>query len=99
MSRFDGGLQGLAVWIVGLLPTSAAVGLGLELAPVHDLLGRLSTPVFQSGASVILLRDLALAVLVALGPLLAAMVGGRVGCRYHQKVDEVIDLAARLGRR
>lgn len=95
MSRFNGGLQGLAVWIVGLLPTSAAVGLGLELGQLHDLVGRLGAPAFQSGGQELLVRDLAVVVCVVVGPLLVAVVGGRVGCRYHHKVDELIDRAAR----
>jgi hypothetical protein len=95
MSRFDGGLQGLAVWIVGLLPTTAAAGLALALTPVRDLVGRLAGPTLQAGTEGILVRDLVVAVLFVVGPLLVAVMGGRIGCRYHHKVDEAIDLATR----
>ena len=44
MSRFDGGRQGLAVWIVGLLVTILAVVLGLIFGEQYNVLDRVNPP-------------------------------------------------------
>ena len=87
MSRFDGAKQGLAVWIIGLLVTLIAVGIGLVFGEQYNVLDRVNLPRVpltsqeMSGGGIIT----ALAVLAA--SLLAAMLGGKLGQRYHNKVD------------
>ena len=44
MSRFDGGRQGLGVWIVGLLVTILAVVLGLIFGEQYNVLDRVNPP-------------------------------------------------------
>ena len=87
LSRFDGGRQGFGTWLIGvgitvLLGAAGAIfgskynvlsALNLPRIPVHE--GTLAT-----GAAI------ALAVFVV-GTLIAAVLGGRIGRRYHRKVD------------
>jgi amino acid transporter len=44
MSRFDGGRQGLATWVIGLLVTLLAVGLGALFGNEYNLLDRVDLP-------------------------------------------------------
>ncbi len=88
MSRFDGGRQGLAVWVVGLLLTGAAAGLALVLGPQVDVPDRLDLPTVGLYGVPTGLTALVAAVVALLVGLLAAVVGGKVGCRYHRKVDD-----------
>jgi len=89
MSRYDGGRQGLAVWVIGLVVTVAAAVVGFVFGRQYDVLGRFdpdlpSIPVPDDTVTVGGLVTLAA---VVVGTLLAAMVGGKVGHRYHRKVD------------
>jgi hypothetical protein len=88
MSRFDGGRQGLAVWVVGLLLTGGVAGLALVLGPQVDVPDRLDLPAAGLTGVPTGLTALAGAAIVLVVGLLAAVVGGKVGCRYHRKVDD-----------
>lgn len=44
MSRFDGGKQGLATWLIGLLVTLVAIGLGAIFGAEYNLLDRVNLP-------------------------------------------------------
>lgn len=87
MSRFDGGRQGLGVWLIGLVMTGIALGVGLltgaqlDLAWWTDLPS--AVPSDRAGGWLA-----AVGAALMLGSLLAAVAGGKVGCRYHRKVDD-----------
>lgn len=87
MSRFDGGRQGLAVWLIGLLMTALAVGLGLVFGREYDVLDRVDLPNVPVPADQLGTIGLVTAVAIVVGTALAAMAGGKVGHRYHDKVD------------
>ncbi len=87
MSRFDGGRQGLGVWLIGLLATILLAVLGAIAGSKYNLLGQLDLPripidegSLATGAAIAL-------ALVLVATLLAAVAGGKVGQRYHRKVD------------
>ncbi len=87
MSRFDGGRQGMGVWLIGLLATVALAILGAIAGSEYNLFSQLNLPripidegSLAGGAAIAL-------VLVLLATLLAAISGGKVGERYHRKVD------------
>lgn len=88
MSRFDGGRQGLAVWLVGLLLTGAAVGLGLVFGPQVTLPDQADLPAPELATSATGITVLAAVAVALVCGLLAAVLGGKVGCRYHRKVDD-----------
>ena len=89
MSRFDGGRQGLGVWVIGLVVTLILAAVGAIAGSEYNLLGQLNLPripidegSLATGAAIALL-------IVLVATLVAAMAGGKVGQRYHRKVDRV----------
>jgi amino acid transporter len=89
MSRFDGGKQGLAVWIIGLLVTLLAIGLGAVFGSEYNIFDRVNLPRIPLSTSELSTGGLITAIAVVVLSLLAAMLGGKVGQRYHNKVDRV----------
>lgn len=87
MSRFDGGKQGLAVWLIGLLVTVIAFALGWIFGDQYNILNRVNLPNIPLSQDALTTGAAATAAAVVLGTLLAAMLGGKVGHRYHDKVD------------
>jgi hypothetical protein len=87
MARFDGGRQGLGVWVLGLLVTVVVGVLGAVFGQQYNVFDRVdlaSLPVPTDSLS----TGGVLALLVILvGTLLAAMLGGKAGQRYHTKID------------
>ena len=91
MSRFDGGRQGLGVWIFGLLVTVLVVGLGVVLDRQYDVRGNVDlTPVSALTEQLGWQTLVGAGLLVLAGTLLASVLGGSVGRRYHQRVDRVV---------
>lgn len=89
MSRFDGGRQGLGVWIIGLVVTIVAIGLGALFGNQYNLLDRVSLPRIPVSTDELGWGAAITAVAVLVLTLLAAMLGGKVGHRYHDRVDKV----------
>ena len=88
MARFDGWRQGLGIWLLSLLVIAAAAITawiaGGELDPTKSITLP-SNPVdegpLQEGAAVI-------APILVLIPLIAALIGGLLGDRFHRAVDQ-----------
>lgn len=87
MSRFDGGKQGMAVWVIGLAVTIIAIVLGIAFGSDYNILDRVDLPNVPVSGDELSLAGVITAVAILLGTLLAAMAGGKVGARYHKKVD------------
>lgn len=87
MSRFDGGRQGVAVWVIGLLVTLLAAALGWIAGDQYNLFDRVEVPNIPIPSDDITLGGIITGIVVLLGTLLAAMLGGKVGRRYHDRVD------------
>ena len=89
MSRFDGARQGLGARPLGLVVTVALAVAGAILGSEYNVLERLELPAVPVGDSELATGGaLALAVVVSWTPV-AAMLGGKVGERYHRRVDRV----------
>jgi amino acid transporter len=86
MSRFDGGRQGLAVWVVGLLVTILAVVLGLVFGEQYNVLDRVNPPDINAPEDAGIGAVIAGVVLLVVTGL-TAMAGGKAGRHYHAKVD------------
>ena len=91
MSRFDGGRQGLGVWVIGLVITILLAIAGAILGSQFNLLSQLSLPTVPNPPGSLGIGALVALVLVLVVTLLAAMAGGKAGRRYHRKVDHAID--------
>ena len=91
MSRFDGGRQGLAVWLIGLVVTLVAVALGVIFGSQYNLLDRVNLPRMPIPTDQLGPGGVVTAAVVLAGTLLVAMTGAKVGQRYHNKVDRAVD--------
>jgi hypothetical protein len=89
MSRFDGARQGFGVWIFGLIVTVAIAAAGWILGDKYNLLDRLNLPRIPVDAGDLTTGGAIALGAILLGTLLAAILGGKVGQRYHNKVDRV----------
>jgi hypothetical protein len=87
MSRFDGGKQGAAAWVVGLLVTVVAAALGAVAGSEYNVLERVDLPNIPLSQEQLSTGGIVTAVVVVLLTLLAAIAGGSAGRRYHHKVD------------
>src|SRR5215208_2342023 len=87
MSRFDGARQGFGVWIFGLLVTVAIAAAGWILGDKYNILDQLNLPRIPVNAGDLTTGGLIALAAILLGTLLAAITGGKVGQRYHNKVD------------
>jgi hypothetical protein len=90
MSRFDGGRQGFGVWLIGLAVTVLALVLGAIFGRQYNLLDRVDLPRIPISTDQLGWGALITAVVLLLGTLLAAMLGGKVGRRYHARVDRAV---------
>lgn len=87
MSRFDGAKQGVATWVIGLVVTLIAVGVGVLLGSQYNILDRVNLPRIPVPTDTATWAGVITALALVLGTLVAAMLGGKVGHRYHDKVD------------
>jgi hypothetical protein len=88
MSRFDGAKQGVAVWVLGLVITLLAVAAGWLFGSEYNILDRVDLPRFPIPTDAATIGGIITVLALLLGTLLAAMFGGKVGHRYHNKVDK-----------
>ena len=87
MSRFDGARQGLGVWAWGLIITLLLAVLGAIAGSEYNIFGGLDLPRIPiDEGSLTWGGAIALAAIV-IGSLLAAIAGGKLGERYHRKID------------
>lgn len=89
MSRYDGGRQGLGVWLIGLLVTILVAVIGAIFGTQYDPLRRVDLPTLPVPTDAATVGGLVALAAVVLGTLLAAFLGGKTGTRYHTKVDRV----------
>jgi hypothetical protein len=87
MSRFDGGRQGLATWAIGLIVTVALALAAVVLGDEYNVLERLNLPSVPVGEQTLATGAAIALAAIVLGTLLAAMTGGKLGERYHKRVD------------
>ena len=87
MSRFDGARQGFAVWLFGLVITLLVAGAGAVFGDQYNVFEKLNLPRIPVSTSDLTTGGLIALAAIVLGSLLAAVIGGKVGQRYHRKVD------------
>jgi hypothetical protein len=87
MSRFDGARQGIGVWVIGLIVTLLLGAAGAIFGSKYNVLEQLHLPRIPIDEGSLTTGGIIALVLVVLGTLLAAVLGGGSGHRYHDKVD------------
>lgn len=87
MSRFDGPRQGLGVWLIGALVTVVTLGLGALFGSEYNVLDQIDLPRLPISTDELSVGGIITALAVIVLTLVAAMLGGLVGHRYHNRVD------------
>jgi hypothetical protein len=87
MSRFDGARQGLAVWIIGLLVVLVLAIAGVALGAQYNVLQQLNLPRIPVDEGTATTAGIITLVAILLVTLLGAVLGGKLGERYHRRVD------------
>jgi hypothetical protein len=87
MSRFDGGRQGFGVWLVGLVVTIVIGAAGAIFGSEYNVLQKLDLPRIPVDEGSLATGGAVALAAVVIGTLLAAIFGGKVGRRYHARVD------------
>jgi hypothetical protein len=91
LARFDGARQGFGVWMISLLFIALAVATGAFLNSQYDLVGRVNRPDVPLSNDNLLTGGLIIAAALLMLPLLAALLGGKTGQRYHDKIDALLN--------
>jgi hypothetical protein len=87
MSRFDGARQGLATWAIALIVTVAVALVAVIFGDEYNVLVQLNLPSIPVGDETLATGAIGAIAAIAVGTALAAMAGGKVGERYHRRVD------------
>ncbi len=87
MARFDGARQGFAVWLVGLLVVLVLAGVGVLLGSQYNVLQQLNLPRIPIDEGTATTAGIITLVAILLVTLAGAILGGKLGDRYHRKVD------------
>lgn len=87
LSRFDGARQGLGAWLFGLVVTILLAVAGAVLGSEYNILQRLDLPRIPIDEGSLSTGGLVALGAILLATLIAAILGGKVGERYHRKVD------------
>ena len=89
LARFDGARQGLGVWVLGLVITVILAVAGALFGAKYNVLGQLNLPRIPIKEGTLTTGG-AIALIAAVGvTLLASVVGGKLGERFHHRVDRV----------
>ncbi len=94
MARFDGAKQGVAVWLWALIIAVVLAVIGLVAGSQFDVMSKLNAfPRIPVNEGDLTTGGIIVAIAVALVALIAAVLGGLAGMRFHRNVDK-----AGLGR-
>jgi amino acid transporter len=87
MSRFDGGRQGFGTWLIGLVVTLLLAGAGAVFGSKYNVFEKLNLPRIPIDEGSLATGGAIALAAILLGTLLAAILGGKAGQRYHVRVD------------
>jgi hypothetical protein len=87
MSRFDGARQGFAVWAWLVIIALLLAALGAIAGAEYNLFGDLNLPRIPIDEGSLTVGGAITLAAVLIGSLIAAILGGKAGERYHRKID------------
>ncbi|ONI72274.1 hypothetical protein BWI15_19665 [Kribbella sp. ALI-6-A] len=87
LARFDGARQGFGVWGIGVAVTLIVAGIGALAGSQYDVLERVNLPSVPIAEADLTSGGLILGAAVLVVTLLAAVIGGKAGQRYHHRID------------
>jgi MFS family permease len=87
MARFDGARQGIAVWVVGLVIVILLAVAGTVLGSQYNVLKNLNLPRIPIDEGTATTAGIITLVAILVVTLLGAIIGGKLGDRFHRKID------------
>ena len=87
MARFDGLRQGIAVWVIGLVVVLALAVAALVFGSEYNVLQQLNLPRIPIDEGTATTAGIISLVAVLLVTRVGAVLGGKLGDRFHRKVD------------
>ncbi len=88
MARFNGMIQGLAVWVWALVIAIVVALLGVLIGSRFDVFANLNVfPRIPVSEGELTVTGIVTVIVVALASLGGAILGGKAGTHYHRKVD------------
>ncbi|WP_249933107.1 hypothetical protein [Blastococcus sp. CCUG 61487] len=87
MARFDGVRQGVAVWLIGLVVVLVLAAAGAIAGAQYNVLEELDLPRIPIDEGTATTGGVITLVAILVATLLGAVLGGKVGERFHRKVD------------
>ena len=87
MARFDGARQGIAVWVIGLLVVLVLAVAGVVFGAQYNVLQQLNLPRIPIDEGTATTGGIIALVAVLLITLAGAVLGGKLGDRFHREVD------------
>jgi hypothetical protein len=87
MSRFDGGRQGFGVWVWAAIAAIVLAIAGGIAGTEYNLFAGIDLPRIPIDEGTLTAGGAITLAVIAIGTLLAAVLGGTAGERYHRKVD------------
>ena len=87
MARFDGLRQGLAVWVIGLVVVLLLALAGVVLGAQYNVLGQLNLPRIPVDEGAATTAGIITLVALLVVTLVGAILGGKLGTRYHRRID------------
>src|SRR3954468_4943397 len=89
MARFDGARQGIGVWLWTILAAIIVAGLAAIGGSEYDIFQRLNLPRIAVGDNTLTAGGAIAGAAAIIVTLLFAVLGGKVGERYHKRVDRL----------
>jgi hypothetical protein len=87
MSRFNGAKQGFGVWAIALAVTLVLAGIGAVAGSEFNVLQQLNLPRIPVDEGSLATGGIIALLAILVVTLLGAVLGGKLGVRYHKKVD------------
>jgi MFS family permease len=87
MARFDGVKQGVATWLIGLVVVILLAVAGAVLGAQYNVLQQLNLPRIPVDEGTATTAGIITLVAILLVTLLGAVLGGKLGDRFHRKID------------
>ncbi|MFI7065598.1 hypothetical protein ACIBL3_31700 [Kribbella sp. NPDC050124] len=91
LARFDGGRNGFGVWMFAFLFSVLAAGGAALLNNQYDLVSDVNRPDVAMSTDTMTTGGIIAAAALVVLTLLAAILGGKTGKRYHDKIDRLLD--------
>lgn len=87
LARFDGARNGVLAWVIGVVVAVLAAVTGTVLGSQPGVATQLQLPAVPGDLAALTIGGVIALVVVLVGTLAAAALGGRMGERFHRRVD------------